>query len=416
MSEKGIKKISILILVAYIFVMIIYTIANAKDENDNIEKKIRDVEIFENVVAYVDSIINDGSAIEQFESNNFEDFGTDCVRSIKTLNYMKKCEGLCFAEAYVEELSKTELTYRKAKRIYMRYVDNDNYNYYVRFSYNEDRLGSIFEHIGDKVFSDCDDEIIGISKNSEEHKDYLEIKGDYDSYWIKIENIKEKSNEKINNCLYEKISKTRYTPEELEVGNRANLLITSEAMKGIKKHSDYLDYEVNRKNEIYDCLRKLSNKTAKKEKKYGTKIKRAIVRLFNEDHDELAPNELEYNGYSIATNFIDENGEFGDGFENIHIILENPKRNTYMLDFFQMVILGVVWGLLSKVVPRLFGYKNSSFGEGMIYGAMPFLIAIFQIGVSHAYLEYAFLLGIVPMIKGILLGSAGKKVNENTNI
>ena len=85
--------------------------------------------------------------------------------------------------------------------------------------------------------------------------------------------------------------------------------------------------------------------------------------MFNEDHDELAPNELEYNGYSIATNFIDENGEFGDGFENIHIILENPKRNTYMLDFFQMVILGVVWGLLSKVVPRLFGYKNSSFGD-----------------------------------------------------
>lgn len=416
MSEKGIKKISILILFAYIFVMVIYTLAYAKGKNDNLEEQIKDVEIFENVVAYVDSIFKDDSFAERYDRYKETKF---YVRSVKTLDYMKKCEGLRFADAYVEELSKTKLTHRNSDYVYMRYVDNNDYNFYIRFRYDEESEDSIFDNFGIRIYSNCDDEIIGISNDSEEHEDYVEIKANNKNYLKKIKKIKSKNNESINNCLYEKLSKTRYNPRVLEVGDRANILITNEAMEEIKKHSDYLDYEVNRRHEINKYLIKLSHKTAKNEKKLSTKIKRKVFSLFNENHDELAPDEVGYVGNTIVNHYTNENDEVEGELENINIILESSKEkdgSVFLVDFFQMVILGGAWGLLSKVVPRLFGYKNSSFGEGMIYGAMPFLIAIFQIGVSHAYLEYAFLLGIVPMIKGILLGIAGKKVNENTNI
>ncbi|MCR5629937.1 hypothetical protein [Eubacterium sp.] len=438
MSRDGIKRISIIILVMYILVVLFYPLIKPVKKNDS-GKKEKEIEIFTNLIAFVDSKYKDDSFIERFEKfRNVYGYEDVYERSVKTIEYMKKSEGLHFVDAYVDEIS-TILSIRNAQRVYMRYTDDQEHNFYIRFTYdeadmsgmgnnysnsifsseleeveyyNDEMLKAIFDRENIIVYSDYDDEIIGININSRAHRKYDNLKAEYQNYSKKINKIKKKK-KKVNNCFYEKIPRTFYDPVEFEEGDRINLLITDEVLEAVKNNSDYLNYAEKRTNEIEKYLTKLSNQTEKREKRDSTKIKRIFLEIFNENNNKLAPNEMEYKVHNVYHMVNDRGEEKENKEENIYIIgyVTGNEGGMFIRLFFQMIIFGAMWGLLSKFVPRLFGCKNTSFCEGAIYGAMPFFVAIVQNSVSHSYLEYGFWLGCIPMIKGMILA-----VIENNDV
>lgn len=429
MFEVIIKRLSLLIVVISVLVVIIQPIANDMGEKTEVLENKKTVEIFRNLVAYVDSKIMDDSYdiypyFKYLENHGYYE------RTYTTFDYMKKSQGVKFMDAYVDSISKG-LSTRAAQRIYMRYMDDKNHNYFICFTYSEvflddidwvtERLKTrnivlseeyddvILREIFDPrwyeslvVYSDYDDEFLGIEEEYEGAKNYDEFKENHfdKSYFWEINRMKNE-NDKISNCYY-----------ELTDRNEENLIITRESLDDVYIDNDYIKCAKDRYEKIREYEERVLKKSARNEKKIGTKIKRLVFKLYNEDHSKYAPNEeVYYAGFIDDSSSQEDDGVEQEKDRNI-VVLLNPEREAdimFLFDLIQMIIVGVACGLLSKNVPKIFGYEKTSFGEGMLYGGILFFVAILQYDRPHLYLEYSFLLGIVPMIKGILLGVIGKK-------
>ena len=82
---------------------------------------------------------------------------------------------------------------------------------------------------------------------------------------------------------------------------------------------------------------------------------------------------------------------------------ENSEHYILAFLYLQMALFGVIWGLLGKFIPKVLGYKKISFLEGMLFGGIPFFVATFTEYDIHTWLSWAFLIGSLPMIEGILV-------------
>ena len=113
---------------------------------------------------------------------------------------------------------------------------------------------------------------------------------------------------------------------------------------------------------------------------------------------------------------VDDKNEIITSYKNMCVIEaghdENSKYSIFGFLYLQMILFGIAWGLLGKFIPKLLGYKEMGFLEGMIFGGIPFFVATFIENDIHTWLSWAFLLGSLPMIEGILVALKIKSENR----
>lgn len=371
-----------ILIVFLLFVVVRYAIVNGVS-SPRIEQKKKDesMDIFKKVVALVDSRITDKECtIDEIYGIGYgrNDDG-DGEMTKKNFERMKK-SALKLVDAKVEHLF--NFYTMRGVDIWIRYVDENNKNFYVYVNYSEDAMTK-------RVMDDTEDNFWNAVENGLFiYSDYYEMTDrSYDLAYPRF-------------LDYE--SKQDPDTEFIELDD----------INSIKSANDYLDLAKTRTSEIRDYLKSATKKTSKNERRISSRIKRAVL---------SAINNKSYGDYATNEGVFEDSGEeYHVDIDKIKIIkfedqIEKRKNYTYpigakaqesvrILLIVQLVIFGIFWGLCTKLIPKLFGNEYSSFFKGFLYGAIPFLLAIFLTNEIHSWLAYGFWLGILPVIEGIILG------------
>ena len=381
--EKRLNLIIRLILIIFVICVVAkYVIINGV-LGSRLDKKEEDktMDIFKKVIALIDSRITDKDCTID------EIYGIGYGRSdegdggMTKENFEKmKNSSLKLVDAKVEFIS--NIFTMRGTDIWLRYADENNKNFYVYANYSEEAMTK-------RVMNDAEDNIWNAIDNG------LFIYSDYYE-------MKEDDNDLAYPRFLDYESKQDSDTEFIELDD----------INSIKSANDYLDLAKTRTSEIRDYLKSATKKTSKSERRISSRIKRAVLSAINnKSYGDYAPNE----GV-----FEDSGEEYHVDIDKIKIIkfedqIEKRKNYTYpigakaqesvrILLIVQLVIFGIFWGLCTKLIPKLFGNEYSSFFKGFLYGAIPFLLAIFLTNEIHSWLAYGFWLGILPVIEGIILG------------
>lgn len=393
--EKRLNLIIRLILIIFVICVVAkYVIINGVS-GSRLDKKEEDktMDIFKKVIALIDSRITDKDCTID------EIYGIGYGRSdegdggMTKENFEKmKNSSLKLVDAKVEFIS-NNFTMRGTD-IWLRYADENNKNFYVYANYSEEAMTK-------RVMNDAEDNIWNAIDNGLFiYSDYYEMKEDD------------------NDLAYPRILdyESKHDPD--------TKFIELDEINSIKSANDYLNLAKTRTGEIRDYLKSATKKTSKNERRISSRIKRAVL---------SAINNKSYGDYATNEGVFEDSGEeYHVDIDKIKIIkfedqIEKRKNYTYpigakaqesvrILLIVQLVIFGIFWGLCTKFIPKLFGNEYSSFFKGFLYGAIPFLLAIFLTNEIHSWLAYGFWLGILPVIEAIILGRDSKKINKKAEI
>ncbi|MCR5629936.1 hypothetical protein [Eubacterium sp.] len=376
-----------ILIVFLLFVVVRYAIVNGVS-SPRIEQKEKDesMDIFKKVVALVDSRITDKDCtIDEIYGIGYgrNDDG-DGEMTKKNFERMKK-SALKLVDAKVEYLFNF-YTMRGAD-IWIRYVDENNKNFYVYVNYSEDAMTK-------RVMDDTEDNFWNAVENGLFiYSDYYEITDrSYDLAYPRFLDYESKQD-----------SDTEF--------------IELDDINSIKSANDYLDFAKTRTSEIRDYLKNATEKTAKNERRISSRIKRAVLSKINhKSYRDYASNERcfvesgkDYYVDIDKIKIIDFEDQIVKRRDYTYAIGEKAMKNVRNLLIVQLVIFGVFWGLCTKLIPKLFGNEYSSFFKGFLYGAISFFVAIFLPYEIHSWLAYGFWLGILPVIEGVVLGMNSKK-------
>ena len=197
-----------------------------------------------------------------------------------------------------------------------------------------------------------------------------------------------------------------------EVYGPDTALAKLDEIEKVKSANDYMNLAETRTGEIRDYLKSATNKTLKNERKISVRIKRAVLSAINnKSYGNYASNEGVFEG---------SGADYHMDIDKIKIIkyenqLEKSKNYVYPVGakkpnsmmsvlVVQAIIFGLFWGLCTKFIPKIRGNEYSSFFEGFLYGAIPFLVAVFLPNEIHSWLAFGFWLGILPLIEGVVAG------------
>lgn len=377
--RKKLRFIRYLILIVFLIgisVFYLYVRDKEKDREAFAEHK-ESANVLKNIVALIDYRIKEGKGDSHQELNKLFDV-----------------DGLTFVDAFAAGI-KSESSCRKIDKIVMRYKSSDGKNRFVRVKLFDE---TVILNCFDKIYyhGEAGDSILG---NESVAKVDVFSDDDDAEYHNKFERranrYKNKSGyKKESDCCYlVKIGSTSALEVDEDGNKIVDYYVTADDLKDV---NDYLDYEKTRYSELKDYIAKKANQTKKYENSFSTKIKRFLI------HNKNMNNEIVRN-YKIVEDVDAEVASYKEFrvVEEGHD--ENSEYSILAFLYLQMALFAVIWGLLTKFIPMLLGYKKSSFLEGLIFGGIPFFVATFTEFNFHTWLSYAFLLGSLPMIEGVMV-------------
>ena len=390
--EKRLNLIIRLILIIFLVGVIGNYVITEGVFNPRLEQREedKDLEIFKKVVALIDSRINDKDCtIDEIYGIGYgRKDENDGGMTKENFERLKKTK-VKLVDANVENASRN-YSMRDAD-IWLRYEDEANKNFYVYVKYSEDAMTKrVMDDKEDSIWNAIDGGVVIYS-------DYLEIPedGECESLdWGFPRTI---------DYVTSSDSDTKY--------------IELDEIEKIKSDDDYLNFAETRTGEIRDYLKSATNKTTKNEKRISLRIKRAVLSAINnKSYGDYASNEGVFEGsgqdYHVDIDKI-KIIKFEDQIVKrknyVYPVDAKTQENVRIVLIVQLVIFGLFWGLCTKFIPKLCGNEYSTFFKGALYGALPFLVAVFMMGEIHAWLAWGFWLGFLPVIEGVIIGIQNKK-------